>query len=260
MSYHSAMNTARQPDYKGLSLPDDPRVLMLAFALILFFAFIPQEVSGLVLLLLYVLVLYRIAGYGVGSLVGRLRHILLLVALVIGLNGVLVQGDPLPRPLHVFSGEGLTNGLYYGLRVLVLYFSMVVLLSLISPEGVAQGLSTLVKPFSSRWAQRFALYGFLAIGFLPLFAQEFERIRTAQRFRGAGLDGGLIRKLDGMRLLLLPLILSAVHRSAQLAMVVELRGIESSIGRLLVGRRPSAREYLFLVVTAVVVTCSYFSP
>ena len=102
-------------------------------------------------------------------------------------------------------------------------------------------------------AKRMALYAFLSIGFLPLFLEEFERITTLQKFRGGGLEGGLIKKLRGVRLLLVPLFLSAIHRSGQLAMVVELRGLKESAGELVSLQRPGLKDYVSIVVTLAVV-------
>ena len=72
---------------------------------------------------------------------------------------------------------------------------------------------------------------FLSFGFLPLFADELERVRLAQRFRGGGLEGGFGRKLRGVRLLLVPLFVSAFRRADELAFAMESRCYNGGEGR-----------------------------
>jgi energy-coupling factor transport system permease protein len=100
------------------------------------------------------------------------------------------------------------------------------------------------------------MYGFISFGFLPLFADEIERIVVAQKFRGAGFDRGLVRRIAAARLLVVPLVVSAIRRSEQLALSVELRRVRSRIGGILVLENPTAKDCLFLVVTLAVLVAA----
>jgi energy-coupling factor transport system permease protein len=121
-----------------------------------------------------------------------------------------------------------------------------------SPEEFAKSVFSLCRPVSATTASRLAFYSFLAFSFLPLFAREYERVRAAQSFRGAGLGGNFMRRVVSVRLLLVPLILSAIHRSGQLAAVVELRGLKDRIGEVAPPAKPAARDYIFAAVTVLV--------
>ncbi|UCG51484.1 MAG: energy-coupling factor transporter transmembrane protein EcfT [Candidatus Latescibacterota bacterium] len=235
----------------------DPRFLILAFCLIVIFTFIIPDVMGLVMTLLYVVVLHRAVGLSLGTLAKNAKNISGFVLLIIVVNAALVRGEPLTSLVPFLSKEGVYGGVFYSIRLLVLYFAVTVFLATTSPEGIASGLAALIRPFSARLAHRAAFFGFLSIGYLPLFAGEISRIQTAQRFRGGGLDGGPIRKLNGARLLLVPLFLSAIHRSAQLAMVVELRKIKSTIIPLLRLERASRNDYGFVLLTLVVLIIAW---
>ena len=74
----------------------------------------------------------------------------------------------------------------------MLYFTAAVFAAAVPPVEFARGIYTMLHPVSARLASGAAFYGFLVVSFLPLFTEEFERIRLAQSFRGAGFDGGLI--------------------------------------------------------------------
>ena len=80
-----------------------------------------------------------------------------------------------------------------------------------------------------------------------------ERIRQAQSFRGANMKtGGIARRATTARALIVPLVLSAIHRSGQLAAVVELRGLRDRVGTALPAGRPGVADVVFVSATAVV--------
>ena len=227
----------------------DPRFLIVIFLTTTIAAFFVRSVWGLALLTVYLLALYGIAGGRLAMLKRTARNLILFVLIIVAVNAVLVGGKPLPRPFSFASGYGIGRGLFYSLRVVTIYTALLVLFVSTSPESLAQGVSVLFKPLSRSFSQRIALYGFLSLGFLPLFVDELDRIRVAQRFRGGGIEGGLRQRLAGARALIVPLFVSAIHRSGQLAMAVELRGVSSTIERILVLERPSRADYVFAFTT-----------
>lgn len=208
-------------------------------------------------MLAYVLMLHRLSGLPSGAIAKGLKNTGLFVVLIIVINCFFIRGEPLIGAIPFLSREGLTTGIHHSVRVVVLYYAAVVFLGVASPEDIARGISACLRPFSPDLADRVAMYGFLSMGFLPVFADELQRIRTAQGFRGGGMTGGLLSKLNGVRLLLVPLILSAVQRSAQLAVAVELRDIKSTIRGILVIDKPSQKDCAFVVVTVVIVTTAW---
>ena len=240
-----------------LFLARDPRFLIGAFVLIAAVSFMVPTSVGLLLLLAYVLALYGLAKLPVRALGGTLKTLAFFAVLIIGVNAYFVQGEAIPGTFGYLSWEGVRSGAYYTLRVAVLLLSVLVFLAAASQETIARGVSALLTPVAPNAARRIAMYGFLSFGFLPLFADEIERIRVAQRFRGGSIEGGLWAKLRGVRLLLVPLLVSAIHRSGQLAMAVEIRNIRSSIDELLEVPAPTFRDYTFAGVTVVVLTFSF---
>ena len=234
----------------------DPRFLMAGFMLIAVAAFFVGQTVGLVFVFAYVLTLAHFAGIPTRTLLKNGKGIGVFVLLIIAINAVLVSGESLAPGLPFPTREGIMSGVHSAVRVLVLYFGAVVFLAVMSPEEMARGLSAFLSPLSQDLARRTALYVFLSFGFLPLFADELERVRVAQRFRGGGLEGGFGRKLRGVRLMLVPLFVSAIHRSAHLAMAVELRKVETTIGNILTLDRPSQRDYVFVIATLVVIAAA----
>lgn len=231
----------------------DPRFLIAGFLLITVSAFVIPQTPGLVFVFAYVLMLAHLAGIPIRTLIKNGKSIGAFVLLIIAINAVMVSGESLVSGFSIPTREGITSGIHSAVRVLILYFGAVVFLAVVSPEEMARGLSGFLRPFSPDFARRVALYVFLSFGFLPLFADELERVRTAQKFRGGGLEGGLGSKLRGARLLLVPMFVSAIHRSEHLAMAVELRDVKTTIGNILILDRPTQRDYLFVTATLIII-------
>jgi energy-coupling factor transport system permease protein len=238
-------------------LARDPRVLMAAFGLIVMFTLVIRDTKGLALALVYVLCLHAAARMPVRAFAKNAKVVIPFVLLILVVNAVLVSGEPLTPLIPFLSYEGLASGIRYGVRLFVLYFAITLFLSVTSPEDIARGIAAILSPFSQDLARRAALHSFLSIGYLPLFSREIDRIRVAQRFRGGGLDGGPLKRLNGARLLLVPLFLSAIQRSAQLAMVVELRDIKTTIAPLLTLEPVSRRDLVFAGVTVIILVVSW---
>lgn len=214
-----------------------------------------SSMPAMVVLLAYVVMLSLAVGVGVRTLGRHLWRLVPVAAVIVLLNGALLPGDALiaVRNRALLTDAGVTAGTFFALRLFVLYMASLVFLAVTPPVEFAKGVYSTLRPVSARLASRAAFYGFLVLSFVPLFADEFDRIRLAQSFRGADLSGGLGRRAAAVRALVVPLVLSAIHRSGQLATVVELRGLRDRVGVALPTTRPRAADVAFAAVTAAVI-------
>jgi energy-coupling factor transport system permease protein len=236
----------------------DPRFSFPGFIAICTAAFVFSGSSGAMLFLLgYVGVLFILV-FGFNAFGRHMLRITPVVALIVLLNGMLTPGTALVSAagFDLFTWQGITAGFFYSFRFMVLYFLVVFFVGVTPPERFAGVLYKVFRPFSRNFANGAAFYAFNVLSFLPLFTDEIERIRLAQSFRGAELKGGLIRRVLAVRLLVVPLVVSAVHRSGQLAATVELRGLRSRLGEALPSSRPTRREFVFALTTVVVLVAA----
>jgi len=236
----------------------DPRFSFPGFIAICTAAFVFSGSSAVMLFLLgYVGTLFVLV-FGLAALGRHMVRITPVVALIGVFNGLLTPGTALfaGAGFDLFTWEGIEAGFFYSFRFMVLYFAVVFFVGVTPPERFARVLYTAFRPFSQRFADNAAFYAFNVLSFLPLFADEIKRIRLAQSFRGADFSGGLIRRVMAVRLLVVPLVVSAVHRSGQLAATVELRGLRSRLGEALPPGKPRRKEYVFAMMTAVVLVAS----
>jgi energy-coupling factor transporter transmembrane protein EcfT len=207
-------------------------------------------------LLAYVVLLYAV-GAPKGDRRSSGRHLVRLmpaVALIVVLNGLLVSGEAVLSVggKTVLTKEGVVAGVFFSLRLMVLYATAMLFLAVTTPVEFAGCVHSVLRPFSRKAASQAAFYGFLVLSFVPLFSDELERIRLAQAFRGADLtSGGIARRAGTARALIVPMVVSAIHRSGQLAAVVELRGLRDQVGPALSPGRPGLADAVFAVVSAV---------
>jgi energy-coupling factor transporter transmembrane protein EcfT len=190
-----------------------------------------REAGAMLGLLGFVCAWHVVASGGLNATATSLRRVTPFAIMVVLLNAVFGPGEAIVSlgPVRLVADRGLTNGVFFALRLAVMLMSASLLLCATSPETLARGLYDAVRIFSRAAGERVALFVFLAMGFVPLIADEFHRIRRAQSFRGGDismeLSGGLRRRAEAARASLIPLLVSAVHRSGQLAMAVELRDV-----------------------------------
>ncbi len=245
-----------EPREKSAFIARDPRFLMAGFALVALAAFAVPTTRGLVLVLVYTIALHRAAGLSFASFAKTIARAAPFAALIVVVNALLVEGEPLAASLPFVSREGVTSGVHASARVFVLVVGGVAFFAAASAEEIAKGVAALISPFSKDASRRAAMYAFLSAGFVPLFSEEIRRITIAQTFRGGGFEGGIAQRLKTARLLVVPLVVSAVRRSADLAAAVEIRGIRSTIGGMLALEKTGWRDYVFLAGAVLVVTAA----
>jgi energy-coupling factor transport system permease protein len=187
-----------------------------------------------------------------GRIVEAARNISIFILLVLVLNILFAGGDE----HRLVSHRGVRAGVLSGARILIVYYAAVAFTLVTSQDELARGLAALVGPFSESAAKRIALFGFLSFRFFGVFSDEIRRIAIVQRFRGGGTGGGLLGRLRGVPSILIPLMISAIRRSSQLAMAVELRDLKQAIGGLLVLEKPGIGDYVWTAATAGVLVAA----
>ena len=80
-------------------------------------------------------------------------------------------------------------------------------------------------------AHELAMMVSIALRFIPVLAEEAERLQKAQMARGADFTGGPIRRARKLIPLLVPLFISAFSRADRLAIAMEARGYRGGEGR-----------------------------
>ncbi|HKM60830.1 MAG TPA: energy-coupling factor transporter transmembrane component T [Candidatus Bathyarchaeia archaeon] len=119
---------------------------------------------------------------------------------------------------YALTASNLESAAALTLRFVVLVESFSVFFLTTSPDHLGLALE------ESRVPYEFAFAFTTAVRFVPVLAEEAQTIMDAQKARGLELEkGGLLKKIRNYVPVLIPLIVSAIRRSLELAEAMESR-------------------------------------
>ncbi len=191
----------------------DPRIKFIYVISVFVVAILFSQIIPLVLLFLLqvpFVLLARVQRQWLRSLRGAAFLAILIFAINIGTN-FFTSGYKITA-LDVEYAASLT------LRFVVLVESFSVFFLTTSPDHLGLALE------ESRVPYEFAFAFTTAVRFVPVLAEEAQTIMDAQKARGLELEkGGLLKRIRNYVPVLIPLIVSAIRRSLELAEAMESR-------------------------------------
>lgn len=215
----------------------DPRTKIIA-ALLLAAALLASRDPALktALLLLFILV-WGLARLPWATLLITLLSLSLFFVSTMIYQAVLLSepSDTVMRwgPVHV-SQRGWINGILMCEQIAGIVLLLSLLVRTTSPILLAEGLEMLLKPLKRlRLPVHEAVMMFsISLRFLPILAEEFERIRKSQLARGGGFHRkGIVSRFGGVLPMLMPLFVMSILRAKDLAIAMESRCYQGEEGR-----------------------------
>ncbi|HHY12850.1 MAG TPA: energy-coupling factor transporter transmembrane protein EcfT [Firmicutes bacterium] len=168
-------------------------------------------------------------------LIRGLRPIVFIMSFTIILHLFLTPGQAIFEigPLRA-TWAGLVQGMFIGVRLIILIMFTSLLTLTTSPIELTDGLEDILKPFSRMGvpAHEIAMMMTIALRFIPTLLEEADRIMKAQMARGADFESGnMVQRSKSLVPLLVPLFVSAFRRADDLAMAMEARCYRGGEGR-----------------------------
>lgn len=223
-------------------------------------------------LTLYVIILFFAVGWGyavmaglalLGVAAGRLplryifdglRPLVFLLILTMAFQIFLTPGTVIWRlGILKVTREGLFQGLYMALRLLLLVMTTSLLTLTTSPIALTDGLESMMRPFARLGvpAHEFAMMMTIALRFIPTLVEEADKIMKAQMARGAEFNsGGLTARARSLLPILVPLFVGAFRRADELALAMEARCYRGGEGRTRMRQlKVHAVDFVALAVT-----------
>jgi energy-coupling factor transport system permease protein len=155
----------------------------------------------------------------------------------------------------VFTAFDIEEAAAMTLRFVVLVESFSVFFLTTSPDHLGLALEQSKVPFE------FAFAFTTAVRFVPVLAEEAQTIMDAQKARGLELEkGNIMKRIRNYIPVLIPLIVSAIRRSLELAEAMESRAWGACKKRTnLYALKLHKGDYALLAITVVIlVVASYF--
>lgn len=154
---------------------------------------------------------------------------------------------------------GLLRGIIAVARILLLIALALVVTSTTSSTDIAEAFTSLLQPLARFGVPvaDIAMTVSVALRFIPIAAEEFERIRDAQRARGVNFDEGkLTERLKRWLSVLTPLVVSLFRNADDLAKAMRER-CYTGTGRTRFVKKLASRDIVILVVfiVACIVLC-----
>ena len=237
----------------------DPRVKIVLLFFYLLLVFFVENVAGFLALGISIALLMIVSQVPLGMQLRSIRPILWIVLFTFGVHLFMTPGTALfaVGPLSA-TWEGLTRGVYIGLRLILLILLSTLLTLTTSPLRLTDGLEALLSPLRRVGVavHELSMMMTIALRFIPTLLEELDRIMKAQKARGADFEhGSIVRRMRAIVPVLVPLFLSAFRRADELAMAMEARCYRGGEGRtqmkeLHIGRVDYAAVAVFVLGAA----------
>jgi len=221
----------------------DPRVKLLAVVFITATFLAQRKIEALAVGLLGVLALFLVAKinlrYALRSLIPLFplfAFVLILQLLFYPQKQALEAGEAIlwHWKAIIISWPSLVSVGTMALRMTDIVLLLTLFTSLADISDLTHGVDGLLRPFQRIGlpAHEFALILVVAFRFVPMLGQELERLLKAQAARGGEFSRGWgVKRIFQLFPLFVPLFLSALRRSEELAVAMDARGYAGGRGR-----------------------------
>jgi len=239
----------------------DPRVKLAAGLLLTVAVTATSSLAGLMLALALVVAGFEVARIPIGYALSGIKPMVPFLVLLALLQMLAIpQNDANTTVLWHWSFITLTVRDFVAAALLLLKFAIVGWgISLISftttTTELTHGTEHMLRPLQRIGLpiHEFALMLNIALRFVPLLAEETERLMKAQASRGADFGGGrrlnFIQRMRKLLPLLVPLILATLQRAEDLILAMEARCYTGGKGRThLIHLHATRTDYLILLL------------
>ena len=150
---------------------------------------------------------------------------------------------------------GFVSAIYLGCRLVFMIIGSSMMTYTTTPNALTDGLEKMLgwlKKFKVP-VHEFAMIMSIALRFVPILVDELDKIMKAQMARGIDFkDGHLLVRLKKLMPIMIPLFVSAVRRSNELALAMDARCYHGGEGRTkmkpLYYQRRDYIAYIFMVL------------
>ncbi|MCD6238844.1 MAG: energy-coupling factor transporter transmembrane protein EcfT [Thermotogae bacterium] len=213
----------------------DPRTKILSSFVFILAIFFVNSFWGYVLLALILISFIFLSSISLLKYLESLKALWLLIILafifqLFSSNGRVV----LNLWIMKITSDGVYNAVFISLRLIFILEMGAVLTFTTSPTQITDGLESIFSPLKKLGfpSQEMAMMLSISLRFIPILADETDRIMKAQASRGARFDtGGIIKRVKSFIPIIIPLLSSAIRHAQALAIAMESRCYRGGTGR-----------------------------
>jgi len=237
----------------------DPRVKLFGTLIYIISLFVFRGPIGIALIIGFLAAMIAISKVPLKYMLKGLRGIVFLMIFAGLINLFMTNGDVIWEwgKLHI-TKQGLENCILMTSRMMLLIVGSSIMTLTTTPNSLTDGLEKSLKPLTKIKVpvHDISMMMSIALRFIPILAEETDKIQKAQMARGAIFDGkNIIKKIKAMIPLLVPLFVSAFRRANDLALAMEARCYNGGEGRT----KMHPLRYVKRDVTAYIIIWGFFA-
>ena len=236
----------------------DPRMKLVLTLFFIVFIFVCHNFWSLGLMVLALGATVALSRISIRTILRGIKPVVIIILFTAVLNVLYIRSGDLLwewKFLHIYSG-GLYTAIFMVIRILALIVASSLLTYTTSPTLITDAIERLLSPlkFMRSGVHTIAMMMTIALRFIPTLIEEFDKITSAQKARGADLEtGNILERTRALIPVFIPLFITSFRRAYELAYAMECRCNHGYEGRTRMRQmKLEARDYIALVIVVAV--------
>ena len=237
----------------------DPRMKLILTLVFIVFIFVCKNFYSLLLMVAALICIVFVSKISMRTILKGIKPVLIIIVITALLNLFYIKEGTMLVDWHFIhiTTKGVYTAIFMVVRIMCLIVSSSLLTYTTSPTLITDGIEQLLSPlkFMQGSIHTVAMMMTIALRFIPTLIDEFDKITSAQKARGADLEtGNLVERTKALIPVFIPLFITSFRRAYDLAFAMECRCYHGHKGRTRMKQMKYARrDYLSIAVMLVII-------
>ncbi|MCI6235953.1 MAG: energy-coupling factor transporter transmembrane protein EcfT [Firmicutes bacterium] len=213
----------------------DPRVKLIATFAYIVSLFVVHSWTGYLIAAVAVAIVIAASHVPFGYIMRGMKAVMMILMITVIFNLFLTEGRPLVHFWKLtITYEGVDFASKMAVRLIFLIIGSSLMTLTTTPNQLTDALEDVLGPLKKIHVpvHEISMMMSIALRFIPILMEETDKIMKAQMARGADFESkNLMKKIQSLVPLLVPLFISAFRRANDLAMAMEARCYRGGDGR-----------------------------
>lgn len=213
----------------------DPRVKLIATFAYIISLFVVHSWTGYLIAAVVVTIVIAASHVPFGYIMRGMKAVMMILMITVIFNLFLTEGRPLVHFWKLtITYEGVDFASKMAVRLIFLIIGSSLMTLTTTPNQLTDALEDVLGPLKKIHVpvHEISMMMSIALRFIPILMEETDKIMKAQMARGADFESkNLMKKIQSLVPLLVPLFISAFRRANDLAMAMEARCYRGGDGR-----------------------------
>lgn len=213
----------------------DPRVKLIATFAYIISLFVVHSWTGYLIAAMAVAIVIAASHVPFGYIMRGMKAVMMILMITVIFNLFLTEGRPLVHFWKLtITYEGVDFASKMAVRLIFLIIGSSLMTLTTTPNQLTDALENVLGPLKKIHVpvHEISMMMSIALRFIPILMEETDKIMKAQMARGADFESkNLMKKIQSLVPLLVPLFISAFRRANDLAMAMEARCYRGGDGR-----------------------------